>query len=170
LELAVYAEGGRRGFIFFPEGRGRRRWIIVADELGKVLVFQDTSSGSPPIGVLYPVARKDGMEGSGGAFQSFAEVVRSEGPVKLRCLLVERRELGFVPAVRLAVSEEVTPYLDYSVMEKNLLGKDLTLMLQRGSASVKQSFRNSSESFASPKHYPLRRKEHSARLPSAQGY
>jgi len=129
LELAVYAEGGRRGFIFFPEGRGRRRWIIVADELGKVLVFQDTSSGSPPIGVLYPVARKDGMEGSGGAFQSFAEVVRSEGPFKLQISQVERRDLDLLLAVRPAASE-VRLALDCSVLEKKPVGKDLLLNLQ----------------------------------------
>ncbi len=58
LELAVFAVGGRSGFILFPEGRGGRGWNKVADELGKVLVFLDTSSGSSPIGVLSPVEKE----------------------------------------------------------------------------------------------------------------
>jgi hypothetical protein len=39
LELVVYAVGGRRGFILFPEGRGGRGWNKVVDELCKVMVF-----------------------------------------------------------------------------------------------------------------------------------
>jgi hypothetical protein len=52
-------------------------------------------------------------------------VVRSRGPVKLRTPLVERSDLDFLPAVRLATSEEVRRIpLDCSVLEKlNLQGK-----------------------------------------------
>jgi len=138
LELAVDAEGGRRWLILFPEGRGVQGWNRVAKELGKVLVFLDTSSGSSPVSVLSLVERKDGMEGSGGAwhslggaFPSFAEVVRSEGPVKMRCPPIERRELDFIPTVRLADSEEVRLALDSSELEKEPLGKDRLLILQR---------------------------------------
>jgi hypothetical protein len=60
LELAVYAEGGWQGLILFWEGNGGRGWNRMAKELGKVLVFLDTSSGSSPIGVFFPVERKDG--------------------------------------------------------------------------------------------------------------
>jgi hypothetical protein len=77
------------------------------------------------------------MEGSGGAwlslggaFPSFAEVVRSEGPVKMRCPPVERRELEFILAVRLADSEARLA-LDCSELDKELLGKDRLLILQR---------------------------------------
>jgi hypothetical protein len=110
----------------------------MAKELGKVLVFLDTSSGSSPVGVLSSVERKNWMEGSGGAwhslgdaFPSFAEVVRSEGPVKMRCPPIERRELDFIPTVRLADSEEVRLALDSSELEKEPLGKDRLLILQR---------------------------------------
>jgi hypothetical protein len=52
LELAVYAEGGWRGFILFSEGKGGRGWNRMAKELGKVLVFLDTLFGSSPVGVF----------------------------------------------------------------------------------------------------------------------
>jgi hypothetical protein len=71
------------------------------------------------------------------------EVVRSEGPVKVRIPPAKRRELDFLPAVRLATSEEVRVAMDYSVLEKEPLGKDWLLNLQS--------------------------KGHAARLPSAQG-
>lgn len=57
------------------------------------------------------------------------EVVRSEGPVKLRIPPAERIELGFLSAVRLAASEEVRVAMDCSVLEKELLGKDRLLNL-----------------------------------------
>jgi hypothetical protein len=66
----------------------------------------------------------------GGALLSFAEVVKSKGPVKLRVPLVERRELDLLPTVRPVASEEVRLTLDCSVMEKERLGKDLLLKLQ----------------------------------------
>jgi len=58
----------------------------------------------------------------GGALLSFTEVVRSE--VKLRIPLIERSDLEFLPAVRPEAPVRRIP-LDYSVMEKDLLGKDL---------------------------------------------
>jgi hypothetical protein len=61
----------------------------------------------------------------------FAEVVRSEGPLKMRCPPVERRELDFILAVRLAYSNEVMHALDYLELEKEPLGKDRLLILQR---------------------------------------
>jgi hypothetical protein len=118
----------------------------VADELCKVLVFLESTSGSSPVGVLSPVEKKDGKEvlglkvsslssgGAwpllGGALPSFVGVVRLEGPVKLQILRVERRDLDLLLAVRLAASEEVRMALDCSVLEKKPLGKDLLLNLQ----------------------------------------
>jgi len=134
LELAVFAVGGRSGFILFPEGRGGRGWNKVADELGKVLVFLDSTSRSPPVGALSPV-KEDGKEvlglkaslsslgGAwpplGGAIPSFTEVVRSQGPVMLWIPPVERREHDLLLVVRLA--------MDCSVLEKEPLGKGLNL-------------------------------------------
>jgi hypothetical protein len=106
LEQAVYAVGGWRGFILLLEGRGGWGWNRVTDELCKVLVFLETTSGSSPVGVLSPVEKKDGKEGLGGAcptlggaFPSFTEVVRSKGLVKLQILPVEWCELDFLPVV-----------------------------------------------------------------------
>jgi hypothetical protein len=131
----------------------------VANELGKVLVFLETSSRSSPVGVLFSVEKKDGKDvlglkaslpssggfwaSLGGAFPSFAEVVRSEGFVKVQISPAERRELNFLLAVRLAASEEVRVTMDCSVLEKEPLGKDRLLNLQS--------------------------KGHLARLPSARG-
>lgn len=58
---------------------------------------------------------------------SFAEVVRPEAchHVKLRILLVEMRDLDPLSVVRPTASEEVRLALDYSVMEKEPLGKNL---------------------------------------------
>jgi hypothetical protein len=66
----------------------------------------------------------------GGAFPSFAEVVRSKGSITLQFSPIERRELDFLLVVRLAASEEVTLALDCSVLEKTTSGKDLVLGLQ----------------------------------------
>jgi hypothetical protein len=46
LEVAVYAEGGRRGLVMFPEGRGGRGWSRVAGELSKALVHLEAVYGS----------------------------------------------------------------------------------------------------------------------------
>jgi hypothetical protein len=62
--------------------------------------------------------------------KSFAEVVRSEGPVKLQVPLFEGRYLDLLPAVRPAASKEGRLALDCFVIEKELLGKDLLLKLQ----------------------------------------
>ncbi len=65
MEQAVYAVGGWRGFILLLEGRGGWGWNRVTDELCKVLVFLETTSGSSPVGVLSPVEKKDRKEVSG---------------------------------------------------------------------------------------------------------
>jgi hypothetical protein len=117
----------------------------VVDELCKVMVFLETTFGSSPFGVLSLVEKKDGKKvlglkvsspssgGAwpfvGGALLSFAEVVRLEGPVKLRFPLVERCDLDLLLVVRLAILEEVRLALDCFVMEKEPLGKDLLLKL-----------------------------------------
>jgi hypothetical protein len=46
LEVAVYAEGGRRGLVMFPEGRGGRGWSRVSGELSKAQVFLEAVYGS----------------------------------------------------------------------------------------------------------------------------
>jgi hypothetical protein len=60
----------------------------------------------------------------------FAEVVRSEGPVKLQVPLFVGRYLDLLPAVRPAASKEGRLALECFVIEKELLGKDLLLKLQ----------------------------------------
>jgi hypothetical protein len=55
--------------------------------------------------------------------------VRSEGTVKLRFPLVERSD-DFLSTLRLAAPEEVRRIpLDYSVLKREPLGKDLSLHL-----------------------------------------
>jgi hypothetical protein len=110
-----------------------------------VIVFLETTSRSSPVGVL-SLVEKDGKEvlglkvssqssgGAwpfvGGALSSFAEMVRSKGPIKLRVPLVERRDLDLLPVVRPTASEEVRLALGCSVMKKEPQGKDLLLKLQ----------------------------------------
>ncbi len=111
-------------------------WNRVANELGKVLVFLDSTSRSPLVGALSPVKKKDGNEvlglkaslpSSGGAILSFEEVMRSQGPVMLRIPPVERRELDLPPVVRLAAPEKMRLAMDCAMLEKELLGKGLNL-------------------------------------------
>lgn len=45
LEVAVYAVGGRRGIIYFPEGYEGRGWRKVVLELGKVSDFLKSPDG-----------------------------------------------------------------------------------------------------------------------------
>jgi len=146
LELVVYVVVDPRGFISFPEGRGGRGWNRVVDELCKVMIFLKTTSGSSLVGVFSLVEKKDGKEvlglkvsspslgGAwpfvGGALPSFAKVVMSEGPDKLRIPLVERRDFDLLATVRPTATEEVRLALDCSVLEKEPLGKDLLLKLQ----------------------------------------
>jgi hypothetical protein len=102
-----------------------------------VLVFLESTSGSSLVSLLSPV-ENDGKEilglkaslpssggfspSLGGALLSFAEVVRSEGPVKVRISPAERRELGFLPAARLA--EEMRVAMDCSVLKQEPSGED----------------------------------------------
>jgi hypothetical protein len=85
LEVAVYAVGGRRGLVMFPEGRGGRGWSRVSGELSKAQVFLEAVYGSQSsdtggsiggsVGGMGAVRRF----GDGGA-PSFAEMVRSAVP------------------------------------------------------------------------------------------
>jgi hypothetical protein len=70
LEVAVYAEGGRKGMVLFPEGRAGRGWSRISGELSKALAFIESKCGSssPVRGVV------------AGAAPSFAAVVRSAVP------------------------------------------------------------------------------------------
>jgi hypothetical protein len=88
LELAVYVEGCRQGLILFPKGRGGQGWNRMAKELGKVLVFLDTSSGSSPVGVLSSVEREgwDGGLGWGVALFGWCiPIIRGGGEVGGSC-------------------------------------------------------------------------------------
>jgi hypothetical protein len=58
LELAVYAEGGRKGLILLPEGREGRGWRCVAGELGRVLTFCKAKTSSLASGFPSPVGKK----------------------------------------------------------------------------------------------------------------
>jgi hypothetical protein len=108
LEVAVYAEGGRRGLVMFPEGRGGRGWSRVSGELSKVQVFLKAVYGSQSsdtggsiggsVGGMGAVRRF----GDGGA-PSFAEVVRSAVPStalseKQLASTVSSSELDFCPS------------------------------------------------------------------------
>jgi hypothetical protein len=73
LEVAVYAVGGRRGMIAFPEGRDGRGWGRVSGELSKVLVFFGTSVVSSSFSGV-PVGKS---VGKAAGVLSFAEVVGS---------------------------------------------------------------------------------------------
>jgi hypothetical protein len=83
--VAVYAEGGRRGLVMFPEGRGGRVWSRVSGELSKAQAFLEALRGSQSsdkggsIGVS--VGGKGAVRRLGdGVAPSIAEVVRSAGP------------------------------------------------------------------------------------------
>jgi hypothetical protein len=73
LEVAVYAVGGRRGMIVFPEGCDGRGWGQVSRELSKVLAFFGTSVVSSPFSGV-PVGKSLGKV---AGVLSFAVVVGS---------------------------------------------------------------------------------------------
>jgi len=68
LEVAVYAVGGRRDLVLFPDGRDDRDWSRVSGELFKVLEF------------LEDVRKMGKAAGS----MSFAEVVHTAAPVSVK--------------------------------------------------------------------------------------
>jgi hypothetical protein len=77
LEVAVYAVGGQRGMIVFPEGHDGRGWGCVFGELSKALAFFETmvvslSSSSALVGKSL---------GKVAGFFSFVEVLHSSAPV-----------------------------------------------------------------------------------------
>jgi hypothetical protein len=70
LEVAVYAEGGRKGMVLFPEGRAGRGWSRVSGELSKALAFFGSKVGS-----------SSSAKGAvAGAAPSYAAVVSSVVP------------------------------------------------------------------------------------------
>jgi hypothetical protein len=73
LVVEVYAAGGRKGLIMFPEGRDGPGWSRVSGELSKVVAFLGALDGSPP-SVGIPAGVKLGL---GIGFQTYAEVARS---------------------------------------------------------------------------------------------
>jgi hypothetical protein len=85
LEVAVYAEGGRRGLVMFPEGRGGRGWSRVFGELSKAQVFLEALCGSQSSDKGGSIGGSVGGKGAvrrfgDGEAPSFAEVVRSAVP------------------------------------------------------------------------------------------
>jgi hypothetical protein len=88
LEVAVYAEGGRKGMVLFPEGRAGRGWSRVSGELSKALAFfgSKVGSSSPVKGAV------------AGAAPSYAAVVSSVVPssvLKRPVAVVANGLLGF---------------------------------------------------------------------------
>jgi hypothetical protein len=73
LEVAVYDVGGRRGMIVFPEGRDRRGWGRVSEELSIVLAFFGTSVVLPSFSGV-PVGKS---VGKAAGVLSFAELMGS---------------------------------------------------------------------------------------------
>jgi hypothetical protein len=85
LEVAVYAEGGRRGLVMFPEGRGGRGWSRVSGELSKAQVFLEAVYGSQSSDTGGSIGGSVGGMGAArrfgdGGAPSFAEMVRSAVP------------------------------------------------------------------------------------------
>ena len=78
LEVAVFAEGGRKGIIWLPEGCGRRRWRPFANELQRMLVSQ--ASVHPIPGTQLKFGLGESISGCHSG-HCFAKVLR---PV-LRC-------------------------------------------------------------------------------------
>jgi hypothetical protein len=70
LEVAVYAEGGWKGMVLFPEGRAGQGWSRVSGELSKALAFFGSKIGSSSL--------VRGVDA--GATPLFAAVVRSVVP------------------------------------------------------------------------------------------
>jgi hypothetical protein len=73
IEVAVYAVGGWKGMIVFPEGRDGRSWGRVSGELRKVLVFCGTSVVSSSFSGV-PVGKS---VGKAAGVLSFVEAVGS---------------------------------------------------------------------------------------------
>jgi hypothetical protein len=108
LEVAVYAEGGRRGLVMFPEGRGGRGWSRVSGELSKAQVFLEALYGSQSSDIGGSIGGSVGGKGAvrrfgDGDAPSFAEVVRSAVPStalseKQLASTVSSSDLDFFPS------------------------------------------------------------------------
>jgi hypothetical protein len=91
LEVAVFAEGGRKGGVWLPEGRDGRGWRRFAGELQRFLVSGSGSevagksslSSAKPI----PTNRTEAVE-SGECFEhrSFAEVLKSSSRTRVEAI------------------------------------------------------------------------------------
>jgi hypothetical protein len=104
LEVAVYAEGGRKGIIWLPEGRGGRGWRRFANELRRMLVPQ--GSVHPVPGTQLKVGLGETTSGCHSG-RSFAEVLRMEPSAEV--LPVGRRERLSQPLDLFPVKEFFEP-------------------------------------------------------------
>jgi hypothetical protein len=112
-EVATYADGGRKGVIWLPEGREGWGWSWVVGELRKMLTFL----GSKARSLVSEASTSEGIKKGGvssnrlgGVTPSFAEVVRGKAVfhVKhpwLRVLEIELCGLDQLPEVWCRVVE-----------------------------------------------------------------
>jgi hypothetical protein len=124
LEIAVYAMGGCRGLILFPEGCDGRGWSHVSGELSKALAFLGATDGSPSFGGP-PAGNKLGKE---AGLSSFAEVVRFAATVSV----MGCRPLGQTSGLRgVAEVEEAQPMVEWCELAKLLpLGLEMEVIWQ----------------------------------------
>jgi hypothetical protein len=101
LEVMVFAEGGRKGAIWLPEGRNGGGWVRVASELWKMtssLVSKDRVMGSES----FTTNRLGGSSSQQDGFPSYAAVVRGEAAFHVKHAgkhrsVEERRGLDLFP-------------------------------------------------------------------------
>jgi hypothetical protein len=91
LEVAVFAEGGRKGGVWLPEGRDGRGWRRFAGELQRFLVSgggsevarKSSLSSAKPI----PTNRTEaGESGECSEHRSFAEVLKSSSRTRVEAI------------------------------------------------------------------------------------
>jgi hypothetical protein len=76
LEVAMFAEGGRKGGLWLPEGLNGRGWLRFAEELRLLLASLD---GGPMEAEVHSAPnQKSSMPGDRAMARSFAEIVKSK--------------------------------------------------------------------------------------------
>jgi hypothetical protein len=81
--VSVYAEGGRKGVLWIPEGRFGRGWRLFADELRLMVTPDVGNSGLEELGTCSTLMHFGGADFEGRSKErSFAEVLQSKTRVE----------------------------------------------------------------------------------------
>jgi hypothetical protein len=133
-EVASFAVGGQKWFIWLLEGREGRGWRRVVGELSKMVAFLESLSGS----MVVAEGSSEGKElqnssvghsfgaspEKGGVFSSYAEVVRGAvgSFVKISATLVpmaEMRELDLLPMLLFRDEDDMRVAVNCFDLEKS---------------------------------------------------